>query len=371
LLACADDSTTLEEARKAIQSHPLTAGLNHFFEASFCRLLMVHRIGMVENLLRLWQQMDSAAILKTYFPPKENRRKIANHIRLQNLAAAFESRGFNVDSGVFEKYLALKHLRNYLVHGDLSYEHKEYLEKNGYPSDLFSLGIEHSKDVIAVTAEMIKYILQTKPLSEDMASSDLPENLKQSIDRLRAGFKPQWAEVEIHNDMVLVDRASITRMWWINLEKISERLRVPSLSSDETRDLIRQSIDSWKEYLKLTIELAFIDANDIKKAKEFLGGFTGDFTNTIVDTPAEDINKNLIVASELQRFFPNVLPVTLFLNQVRPLATENESEVRNCGTFALLCWEVSYLYAKREKPLEIDSGHLSAYRQITDDWHRG
>ena len=114
LLMCTDEYTTLQLANDAIQTHPLFLGHNKFSEASMCRLLIVNRVNMVENLLRFWQQLDQHKILKSYFPPDDN---VPNDKRLESLKNAFKFEDFDVKDNIFNKYLALKYLRNFITHG--------------------------------------------------------------------------------------------------------------------------------------------------------------------------------------------------------------------------------------------------------------
>ena len=132
-LICADDFTTLKLAVDAYRTHPLSGGPDPLFEASICRHLIINRVDLVENLLKYWKQLDEHKILKAYFE-----KKVLNSERIKALISAFEKAGFSTDETIFNKYLALKHLRNYIVHGDLSPDVQTFISTQDFPTDFRS-----------------------------------------------------------------------------------------------------------------------------------------------------------------------------------------------------------------------------------------
>jgi len=128
--AYSDDVIYLLEGRPALLTHPLRRELPELLNPSTCRLLAVFMIGSIELMLSDWRAKDHNDILKVYFDDKHT-----NGERINALCAAFQGAGITVDPEVFNDYLAIKYLRNTIVHHKWKDHEKDWLEQRGFPTD--------------------------------------------------------------------------------------------------------------------------------------------------------------------------------------------------------------------------------------------
>src|SRR5262245_20580075 len=136
-----DDLLILHDARAALLTHPLKGyyGFRDLLDASFCRIIAVFTIGGIEAMLESWRERDRINILDKSFQEKT----LSNKERVDSLYQAFVDGGIQVDRQVFDDYLAIKHLRNTIVHGKWNEGGKEWLEARGFPTDTRNLRKEH------------------------------------------------------------------------------------------------------------------------------------------------------------------------------------------------------------------------------------
>lgn len=149
-----DDISILLTARAALLTHPLRSDYAFAdpIDAAVCRLFIVTMIGSIEMLLKNWQERDQRGILKKYFD-----RNAHNGDKIRNMCEAFRSAGFGVDERVFEDYLAIKYLRNTIVHFAWKDSEKQFVEKCGFPTDTRKLTREHLIRVDNVNQNMMLY----------------------------------------------------------------------------------------------------------------------------------------------------------------------------------------------------------------------
>lgn len=363
-LMCADDFTSLRLALRAYRSHPLTGGVNSFFEASICRLLIVNRVDFVEGLLEYGSQLDEHEVLDAYFPPPdENGRKVPNRERVDLLRRAFADAGFTIDEAVFDRYLALKLLRIFIVHGNLNPNEETFVEQQGFLSDLEKLDLKHANEVIRVSSELARYVLETKPRSQDADWNHALSTVMRESDLLHAtGFNPQELDRTLDDDLGLVKRSDIARMFWNNLEKISERLETPNLGVDEVKVLSSAAEESWSEFWRITFTSNFIEIGDLERATKFFARY---HLNDYNGLTTEESNSSFIIGKDAEKAMPNVTAVALFLKQLPKIDPNNTSKYRVFGQQAFAVWEAAYFARKHPTSgSDFDYDHLETYRSI-------
>lgn len=172
-----DDLLYLIDARKTLLTNPLRTEYKEMCDASFCRILAVFTIGSIEAMLETWRSKDKVNILDKYFA-----KNTENGERIQSLYEAFRSADIKVDKEVFEDYLALKYLRNTIIHARWKENEKKHLQKRGFPTDTRRLTEEHWYRMLEVSQNMMMYI----------ASTDIPgltERIKK--DKLKVTIKKE------------------------------------------------------------------------------------------------------------------------------------------------------------------------------------
>jgi hypothetical protein len=152
-----DDLAYLYDARRALLTHPLEAhyAFLEYVDASFCRITAVFVVGAIEAMLADWreQRRDEASILDKYFE-----QGVKNGDRVRNLYQAFRDAGIEVDEEVFSDYLAIKYLRNTIIHGRWHDHEKEWLDHRGFPADARKLTTDHLHKMDHVLRNMMFYI---------------------------------------------------------------------------------------------------------------------------------------------------------------------------------------------------------------------
>lgn len=150
-----DDVIYLLEGRTALLTHPLRSELKELLDASTCRLLAVFMIGNIELMLSQWREKDHNDILNAYFEERKNGERVAA------LCAAFQGAGIAVNAEVFDDYLAIKYLRNTIVHRKWKDHEKEWLLERGFPTDTRKLTKNHLDRMLHVNQNMMFYIFLT------------------------------------------------------------------------------------------------------------------------------------------------------------------------------------------------------------------
>ncbi|MEM2351528.1 MAG: hypothetical protein QXT26_03890 [Thermoproteota archaeon] len=80
----------------------------------------------IEAMRQYWNEVISSGIFNTYLKATKNSE------RVQNLYEILNKYG-SIDRGILEDYLALKYLRNVIVHAKWRHHEKEWVEKRGSP----------------------------------------------------------------------------------------------------------------------------------------------------------------------------------------------------------------------------------------------
>lgn len=218
-----DDVIYLREARVALLTHSLRAEIHELCNASFCRLYAIVMIGSIEAMLERLRTRDNLNILDAYFA-----QGVTNEDRVKSLRAAFVNNGINVKHDVFDDYLAIKYVRNAIVHaswetqsGQLKKEQVNWIAARKFPTDTRKLNEEHWQRIEWVNENMMFYIalagipnIPPRPDLKDvgMAMSPLPDT--SGIIALN-----EWP-----------------RLYWSNLNRIStvieEQIQAAALASD-------------------------------------------------------------------------------------------------------------------------------------------
>src|SRR5262245_23890798 len=151
-----DDLINIHEARAAAYTHPLRgdyAFAELLLDASFCRILVVFVVGGIEAMLEAWRDRDGFDVLNKYFA-----RNVKNGERVTSLYQAFLDAGIQVDRQIFDDYLAIKYLRNTVIHSKWKEHEKDWLDARGFPSDTRKLTKVHLDKIEHVNQNMMFYV---------------------------------------------------------------------------------------------------------------------------------------------------------------------------------------------------------------------
>lgn len=122
--------------------------------AAFCRLLAIHMVGSVEAILQCYPEILGVENNNNYFRPgMKNLSKI--NILIDGISTLWSP----VDHEIITDFIAIKIIRNGIVHSrDLETNH-EFLEKRGFPINPNLLNETHWNRMCEVYREMIRYLI--------------------------------------------------------------------------------------------------------------------------------------------------------------------------------------------------------------------
>ncbi|WP_027230372.1 hypothetical protein [Phyllobacterium sp. UNC302MFCol5.2] len=214
-----DDLINLHEARHALLTHPLGGhyAFSDHFDASFCRIMAVFMVGAIEAMLADWRRRDNASILDKYF---EN--NVRNDDRVRNLYQAFRNAHIAVDEEVFNDYLAIKYVRNSIIHGKWNNHEREWLDQRGFPNDARKLTIDHLHKMDHTVQNMMLYIALTglvdKTNSGQSPVASIAPTKPQKLVRL------DELTTRRVDDPGIIKIRDLERIIWNNLERINSFL---------------------------------------------------------------------------------------------------------------------------------------------------
>jgi hypothetical protein len=286
-----DDLISLQEGRLALLTHPLRSDnvLAGFVNASFCRMLAVIVVGSIEAMLLAWRERDRVNVLEKYFA-----KNVQNGDRIQGLYDAFLNAGIPVDRDVFNDYLAIKYLRNTIVHGKWKEYEREWLASRSFPTDSRHLTFEHWARIQHVNASMMLYIALTghatpgaaKPAgivkleesskSEDphlgiFTSREIDRILWRNLDRIHSVFgtaieeaavlpEYDWTAGQSVDELQSLPPAHLKRRFYLAARRAGsgncERLV-------RHRDLADTALEGWRDYYRRVTARSGLDDGSI------------------------------------------------------------------------------------------------------------
>jgi hypothetical protein len=328
-----DDLLNLHEARAALitRDYAFIDDVN----ASFCRIHAVFVIGGIEVMLESWRDRDRLNVLEAYFD-----KKTSNGERIKALHDAFLHAGIQVDRHVFDDYLAIKYLRNPIVHGGWKDHEKEWLEQRGFPTDTRRLTKQHLDKIEHANQNMMLYIALTGITGPDAAKPAKLVRLDQAttqcledsgILRIRDIDRIIWSNLERIDAHILADiqvAATCDQYNWAKGRKLGE---IEALRSAEQkwlfygaarrageegypalvrhRALAQEAVAFWREYWRRAMAAGSLDESRIEQTAAILdssraGGKHG-------SSVAADDAAIREVGEWAYEFFPNIMPLTL------------------------------------------------------------
>ena len=141
----------------------------------------------------------------------------AEQDRVRSLYDAFVSSwhsggtGIQVEREVFDDYLAIKYLRNTIVHGHWKDHEKEWLGSRGFPTDTRTLTGQHLNRLWHVNERMMFYIALTS-FAKTIATK--PTRL----------HKLEETATQLPDETGILHWQDINRIIWINLDRINAQI---------------------------------------------------------------------------------------------------------------------------------------------------
>jgi hypothetical protein len=159
--------------------------------------------------------------------------------------------GIPVDEEVFSDYLAIKYLRNSIVHGRWHEHEKEWLHQRGFPTDARRLSTKHLHKIDHVTQNMMFYIFLTGvggPRSREAAIP--PPTKPEKLLRL-----DETATLRADDRGILKIR-DLDRIIWNNLERINSLLWHSIEKTVSTAPYEWPASERWKKFRSWGTQIA-------------------------------------------------------------------------------------------------------------------
>lgn len=121
-------------------------------------------IAATEHIFKEWQNDGNRQLLEIYFSDTCHGRKATNGEKIRNLCDAFGRTGAPVEPDIFEDYLAIKYLRNTIVHARWKPAEQAHVEARGFPTDSRDLTEGHWQRMHEVKSELMTYIAGSRAM---------------------------------------------------------------------------------------------------------------------------------------------------------------------------------------------------------------
>ncbi len=356
-----DDLISIHEARVAMYTHPLRGdyAFAELLDASFCRILVVFVVGGIEAMLEAWRDRDRLDVLNKYFA-----QNVTNGERVTSLYQAFLDAGIQVDREVFHDYLAIKYLRNTVIHGRWKEHEKEWLDARGFPSDTRKLTKEHFDKIEHVNQNMMFYVALTgladpnapKPAKlvkldeaitrrEDhtgiLRIRDIARIIWNNLERIDAHIyrdieqavitkEYDWTEGRSRAELDALGHEECKRLFYLAARRAGEEDYKPLV---QHRELAKDAVEFWRDYWQRAIaphEQAVRPALDVFMSPHFKPEMPvwsvvanvrdDDAARRLVDQilptqgslTSDQVVRALRAGKVAYETIPNIMPVTLF-----------------------------------------------------------
>lgn len=327
-----DDILYLYDMREALLTHPFKVTVPNLFYASFSRIYCVFIIGNIEAMIKEWSQYNDNDILSGFFDNNKS-----NTLRIENLYEAFVNNEINVDKEILQDYLAIKYLRNTVVHSGWNENQKKFILERNFPIDSRDLNDTHLQKMKNVNENMMVYIMMTSFLdskknsfvnSGDIIRNNVgfPEtdgiitkkqfpnliwnNLSRIISRFELIFDE--AQSEANNELLYLSEEAL--FFWNEYKRYKLTREIISKESIETSLNILQDLLQYQYFIKFPIGINnlknlyySIDENQISE-DQLITLFKGDIKYSAIDSL-----KAIIKGEEIYNSIPNITILKLFV----------------------------------------------------------
>jgi hypothetical protein len=169
----ADSLIVLRDSRHEFLSNAVSPGeQTKVANAVFCRFLAITIVSSIDFVLAHWRSKDRTGALEPYFAlPKKSR----NNDRIAALLKGFSDNGFEVEEDVLQDYLAIKFMRNVIVHLGWVETEKDHVAARDFPTDLRDFRMNDFDRMTGVHNKLAIYVLQSE--FSDSRDRDLAEKL--------------------------------------------------------------------------------------------------------------------------------------------------------------------------------------------------
>jgi len=260
-----DDLLYLIDLRDSHLTHPGKNIYQPLFHASLARIFCAFMVGSIEAMIENWKDKDNNNILAPYFAQS------SNVDRINALIINFKTNEIEIDENILKQYLAIKYVRNTIIHSNWNENQKEFITRMGFPTDTRNLNENHLQIMYSVNIEMMKYIasIEHKEFSQFKFNNKLPDYKRYFTKKQLLGFlwnNLERIDSEIYNGNEITDAIIEEAIFDWNIFKniaLSNRINFDKL---DEYTLTLQKVISDKKYS--VIPIGFLNLEKIKLDSE-------------------------------------------------------------------------------------------------------
>lgn len=267
-----DDLLYLMDMRDSHLTHPKKMVIQGLFQPSFARLFCVFMIGEIEATFINWSEKDEEKILAPFFL-----KKASNEKRIDALELNFSKHRIEVDREILDKYLAIKYVRNAIIHSKSDKDKESFIKSKGFPINAEELTDEHLCIMYKINKEMVRYITSVE-------KSDFNEKLYGQY--LEQRGIPQTQKYYTKSDFMGF-------LWW-NIEQMEFDLSKAKDGKILDDNFLKSLIFTWSTY-KEKILVGYIDFEKLSQNLEYVKKISTDSKfNGLPDFPIGEADLEII-----------------------------------------------------------------------------
>lgn len=292
-----DDLLYLIDFRDSHLTHPGKRTSEQLMYGSLCRIFCAFMIGSIEAMIENWKDRDSNGILDSYF------LKGSNESRINSLQNSFIENNIAVEESILNEYLAIKYVRNSIIHSGWNESQKEFIQEMGFPLDTRELNEIHLEKMYKVNIEMMKYIASVgMPSFHNLnLNSKLPTVKRYFTKKEFIGFL--WHNMEqmeyIWKDDERTEITAETKFNW-NLFKslvIQDNIELSKLNSNF--EILKKLVDN-KNYSKIPI--GYLNISNISDFESLDINFQNELSK-MLDVNKEETKRIIIAINQGQKSY--------------------------------------------------------------------
>lgn len=210
-----DDMIFLRSVRRSLLRHPLEYYNPKLLDATLARLYAVMLVGNAENAISQELERTSDPRLDGYL----NSRALDNEQKVELLRAYLQERlSGAVDTEVLEDYLAIKYLRNGIIHSDRRKGGQAaYVTSRGMPIDSRELNLDHLHRLAQVDQAMTEYLGMAHLLEVAGLRGSSPGSMELPASRIAS--EGDVSTPYSINEFILIHRSNLYKVGssWVGL----------------------------------------------------------------------------------------------------------------------------------------------------------
>jgi len=367
-----DDLIYFGQIRKAYLTHPIIRGSvdKIWFDSYCCRNLATTIVGNIESMIEQWYLITEEEKLKILFRNLKGGTKDIILNNTQIIEQLFRDNNIVIESRVVKKYIALKNLRNAVVHSDMSDNKIDVLNHDNIPTDVMDLSETNLLDFYKINEKMMIYINKLA-LRGFIINSDVLNYLS-SLGTLRKTinyfkvyydneeyfdvnqiYEDEEAEEELSDYKYYFNKIELGNMYWNNIEEIGYEL-VKCNNSNYLKffELFDIAFHCWDNLKR--IKYPKCDLLDLGEIIETIKYFKEPIADKLKNDNYYEYGKYKDVATKVDNILKNKSLVSLFNDYLILYNDENYknfflNERINEAVKILRLWELKWVYREHIK----------------------